>query len=318
MLETTHSSHGNRNFHESVIRVLKRLNRQLKRNTIPLGLSALAVVSLGQSGCSSNFRNIAGELNNNILIEYRDAVWSRRAYNLRYGNCDRPFSNHFRDGFCAGYMDVSNGGDGYVPALPPQEYRGYEYQSAEGAQCVNTWFEGYPAGVAAAKQDKTGEYKDMFISKMINSAITQENATHSLPSDVPVIKSRFGTEASNGSTGTSKEAPPAPEVTQTYDYSHEPKDGNELSLAGSETSYGPAYSNAVSVVEPITLDTSALEEIRPALPPIVKGSSAHNHRIYEAVSARPSEGSPQPLPIGLQVPTVRQANASVISNQYTR
>ena len=188
---------GNRNFHESVIRVLKRLNRQLKRNAIPLGLSALAVVSLGQSGCSSNFRNIAGELNNNILIEYRDAVWSRRAYNLRYGNCDRPFSNHFRDGFCAGYMDVSNGGDGYVPALPPQEYRGYEYQSAEGAQCVNTWFEGYPAGVAAAKQDKTGEYKDMFISKMINSAITQENACllYTSPSPRDRTRSRMPSSA---------------------------------------------------------------------------------------------------------------------------
>ena len=153
---------------------------------------------------------------------------------------------------------------------------------------------------------------------MINSAVIQENAKHTLPSDVPVIKSRFGTEASNGSTGISKEAPPAPEVTQSYDYSREPQGGSQLSLAGPETSYGPAAPNPVSVVEPITINTSALEEVRPALPPIVKGSSAQSHRISEATSARPSEGSPQPLPVVLQVPTARQANASVILNQYTR
>ncbi len=312
MLNTNDTSHANQNFHESFARILKSINRRLQRNAIPLGLSALAAVSLAQSGCSSSFRNLANELNNNLLVEYRDAVWSRRAYNLRYGNCDRPFSNHYRDGFCAGYMDVCNGGDGYVPALPPPEYRGLEYQSAEGAKCVNTWFEGYPSGVAAAKQDKTGDYKDMFISKMINSAVTQDNAKHMLPGDVPIVKPKGSLDSSNTSMGVSREAPPAPEVTQASDPSLATTTATQLSLSGPAPSNSQAYANAVSVMESLVPNTSAFEEVRPALPPIVKAPSVRNQQPVQTASARPSDGSPKPLPMP------RQANGSVISNQYIR
>ena len=318
MLKTNHACQVNQNFTEPLARILKSINRRLKRNALPLGLSALAAVSLAQAGCNSNVRSLTNDLNNNILIGYRDAVWSRRAYNLRYGNCDRPFSSHFRDGFCAGYMDISNGGDGYVPALPPPEYRGLEYQSAEGAKCVNTWFEGYPSGVAAAKQDKTGDYKDMFISKMINSAVTQDNAKHSLPSDVPIIKPRVGLDVSNESTGTGRQAPPAPEVTRAYNSASSVVSGTDLSLTGpaatSSQAYAneQAYANAVSVVESLSPDTVTMEEVRPALPPIVKAPSVRHQKPTQFTSARPSEATPQPLPMP------RQADASVISNQYSR
>ena len=123
------------------------------------------------------------------IIDYRDMVWARRAFNLRYGNCDRPFANHFRNGFVEGYCSVCEGGDGYVPAVPPEEYWGYEYQSAEGSQCVNAWFEGFPLGAAAARKDNAGKYNDIFISKMINNAVTMDQAPNVLPNDVPIRKS---------------------------------------------------------------------------------------------------------------------------------
>jgi hypothetical protein len=125
-----------------------------------------------------------------MMLTYRDYVWAKRAYNLRYKNCNRPYAEHFEAGFRAGYTDVSQGGDGYIPALPPAEYRGYEFQSADGAKCVNSWFEGYPAGVAAAKRDKTGNYNDVMISRMINSAISQESVDAKLPNDIPVVSTR--------------------------------------------------------------------------------------------------------------------------------
>ena len=121
------------------------------------------------------------------MLTYRDTVWAKRAFNLRYGNCKRAYANHFENGFCAGYTDMCNGGDGYVPALPPEEYRAPEYQSADGAKCVNSWFEGYPAGVAAARKDKSGTYHDVLISRMIDSAINQSNTDPVLPSDVQVV-----------------------------------------------------------------------------------------------------------------------------------
>lgn len=149
-------------------------------------LLALAFTSLIQTGCTRPVRRLG--IVDELAIAYRDRVWSARAYNLRFANCNREYSDHFKNGFSAGYSDICNGGDGYLPALPPEEYRGYEYQCAEGTACIDTWFEGYPAGVAAAREEKAGSYHEMHISRMIDQAITQDKATNILPSDVPVAK----------------------------------------------------------------------------------------------------------------------------------
>ena len=155
---------------------------RLHGRLILLALAALMVVPT--MGCQS-WRRLG--LTETAVVTYRDLVWARRAYNLRFGNCNRPYEEHFRNGFCAGYQGVANGGDGYVPALPPSEYRGYQFQSTDGAKCVNSWFEGYPAGVKAAKHDKAGTYHDVLISRMIDTAIAQDKAKPVLPSDVPVV-----------------------------------------------------------------------------------------------------------------------------------
>lgn len=147
-------------------------------------LVALAFTSLIQSGCTTPIRRLG--IIDELAITYRDRVWAQRAYNLRYANCNREYAEHFKSGFCAGYADVCNGGDGYLPALPPEQYRGYEYQCAEGSKCVDTWFDAYPAGVAAAREEKAGSYHEMHISRMIDQAVTQKNAPNVLPSDVPV------------------------------------------------------------------------------------------------------------------------------------
>ncbi len=146
-----------------------------------------AAMVLPNSGCNLGQRLGSLGIGDEFLETYRDRVWAKRAFNLRYNNCDMPYQSHFQNGFIAGYCDTCNGGDGYVPALPPDEYRGFEYQSPDGSQCVKTWFEGFPAGVAAAKKDRAGEFHDIYTSRMINSAITQDNAKHILPSDVPVL-----------------------------------------------------------------------------------------------------------------------------------
>ena len=146
-----------------------------------------AAMVLPNTGCGSSMRLGSLGFGDALLEGYRDRVWAKRAYNLRYNNCDRPYESHFQNGFVEGYCDTCNGGDGYVPALPPSEYRGFEFQSPDGAQCVQTWFDGYPAGVAAAKKDRAGEFHDIYTSRMINSAITQDKAKHILPNDVPVL-----------------------------------------------------------------------------------------------------------------------------------
>ena len=144
-------------------------------------LIGIAMLLLGQcSGCKLGIKEAS-------MLTWRDTVWSKRAYNLRYGGCERQYGQHFEQGFRAGYVDTCNGGDGYVPALPPQAYRSPEYRTDDGTKCVNSWFEGYPAGVAAAKKDKAGTYHDVLISRMIDSAVTQSKTTPVLPGDVRII-----------------------------------------------------------------------------------------------------------------------------------
>ncbi len=190
------------------------------------GLSFAILIAAQSIGCSAPTATRLG-FGEALIIGYRDTVWAKRAYNLRYGNCERPYEEHFRAGFCAGFISMANGEDGYVPALPPQEYRGFEFQSADGTQCVNSWFEGYPEGVAAAKKEKVGTYHDVLISRMIDTAIKQDNAQTKIASDIDIALSNQVTEvpivpptASPGSNkdgtppiiypiGTSRGTPPA-------------------------------------------------------------------------------------------------------------
>lgn len=168
--------------------------------------TALAASMLVPSvGC--RFNQLA--INEAILVSYRDMVWAKRAYNLRYGNCDRPYGEHFYNGFCAGYADVCNGGDGFVPALPPLSYRSSRFQSPDGAQCVSAWFEGYPAGVAAARQEKVGNYNNVLVSKMMKEALEAEKELSESKRTVNQVKST-GTPPITQSQGDLK-APPVPQ-----------------------------------------------------------------------------------------------------------
>jgi len=167
-----------------------------------------ALLVIPSSGCASGLRIPRLGFGDALLEKYRDNVWARRAFNLRYANCEIPFADHFENGFVAGYTDQSNGGDGYVPPLPPDQYRGYEFQSADGAQCVKAWFDGFPAGVAAAKKDRAGDFHDIYTSKMVNSALAQESAKHLLPDDVPVLEG--SAKKAESQTGAHLAGPPLP------------------------------------------------------------------------------------------------------------
>lgn len=230
---------------------------------------SFALLMIAQSiGCASFSRLGVGEA---IAVGYRDLVWARRAFNLRYGNCERPYAEHFENGFCAGYTDTANGGDGFVPALPPAEYRGFEFQSVDGSRCVNTWFEGYPAGVAAAKQDKAGNYHDVMISRMVNAAIKQENTKANLPLDVPIIGAK---ELRNPPTPVARsrsrsfDAPPKPKLAPT---GLPPiVTGNELSSSPVETV--PKIVTPTGLPPIISSDALAISPAK-TLPPIEQATT---------------------------------------------
>jgi hypothetical protein len=121
----------------------------------------------------------------NTFLSYRDHVWANRAYNLTYRGDGRKYGEHHRKGFIAGYCSACQGGDGYVPALPPEDYWSYEYKSDEGARCVEAWYEGYPEGVAAARKMGAEKFRSIYVSKMVDAAIANESGGAVLPSEKP-------------------------------------------------------------------------------------------------------------------------------------
>jgi len=161
-----------------------------KRLSKAISAFAIIVMSIQSVGCVSQ----PGGMLEGPINGYRNHVWANRAYNLRYSDCDRDFPEHFKQGFIDGYQDVCDGGDGYVPAVPPNDYWSFQYQSPEGAKCVNTWFKAYPLGVKAAREDGSGSFHEVYTSKMIQSAIVQEKADHVLPDDVPVVTPELDNE----------------------------------------------------------------------------------------------------------------------------
>ena len=153
--------------------LIRSCSSNLRRLTM---LTLMAVMIFGSLGCRCIETFHTAYVDGPIRC-YRDRIWAERAYNARYGKCRRSFEAHFEKGFIEGYSAVCQGGDGFVPAMPPRDYWGSEYQTADGAKCVSTWFEGYPAGAAAARQEDAGTYHKISLSKMMESAITQDEET---------------------------------------------------------------------------------------------------------------------------------------------
>jgi hypothetical protein len=84
------------------------------------------------------------------VTDWRDFIWGKRAFSQRHGHGQ---SGPFRDGFLEGYHDMLQGADGCLPVVPPRRYWSWKYQSAGGQGAVSDWFNGYSAGVTAAKED---------------------------------------------------------------------------------------------------------------------------------------------------------------------
>lgn len=189
-------------------------NEKPNRALTPLLLLFAVVVCTQSTGClGTNRPHACGNLVDGAFSNFRERVWANRAFNLEYRHVPRKFREHFRKGFVEGYCNVCNGGDGYIPAMPPRDYWGYEYQSSDGAQCVSAWFEGYPEGVAAARKTNAGKNADMYISSMAERAIQQEKEGVRLASQVEIVNSGSSEPAKSGTgkpQAIDSAAPPAP------------------------------------------------------------------------------------------------------------
>ncbi len=60
-------------------------------------------------------------------------------------------SRDFKYGFQQAFIDVANGGNGTLPAIPPSRYWSAPYRTTWGHNKARNWFEGYQAGANTAK-----------------------------------------------------------------------------------------------------------------------------------------------------------------------
>jgi hypothetical protein len=166
---------------------------------------AVAGLALFANGCTTTYNNNWWNHCNNeccvdsLFTAWRDHVWAKRAFHRCYPVCGHLHARHFRRGFMAGYGAVCGGEDPYLPAVAPEEYWGYSYQSAEGSQMVGAWFEGYPEGVKAANQDGAGAYRNLQISSSMDELMEPNSdpwAPYMTPEggDQPPVISGQGTE----------------------------------------------------------------------------------------------------------------------------
>lgn len=149
-------------------------SRPRARRLILLLCLAMTVVTLN-SGCLYRLRNIGSNIGSHAYANWRNFVWAKRAYQMQYGSCDLPCADDFRDGFIAGYCNICDGNDGYVPALPPEKYWDARFQNVEGQKRTKMWFAGFPAGVKAARDTGAGAFTEIPISNMLEQAIQNEN-----------------------------------------------------------------------------------------------------------------------------------------------
>ncbi|MDG2469242.1 MAG: hypothetical protein P8M80_08200 [Pirellulaceae bacterium] len=156
-----------------------KLRMQVQQKTSQAFMLILVVASTTLfSGCvpwAKGLRSV-----DQSVTDWRDFVWGKRAFFTRY---DRSHSKPFQDGFMEGYHDLLQGGDGCVPVVAPKRYWSWKYQSSGGQTSITDWFEGYRAGVTAAKEDGLANLSKIPIASnytLVNEEIIQQ---------VPIVKS---------------------------------------------------------------------------------------------------------------------------------
>ena len=122
------------------------------------GVLVVLAICAASTGCSGYFRSI--ERNFAILplqagdeqrMKFRNHHRAEEAWRLLSEGSHHSFSEDFGDGFVAGYADYLNyGGHGEPPAVPPFRYRTVKYQTPDGVEAINQWYEGWRHGAVMA------------------------------------------------------------------------------------------------------------------------------------------------------------------------
>ena len=164
-------------------RLLQPLNVMKTSSRIrPGALRWLGVVSLlAASGCGHMAgRVVHSEFVTDRVLRSQDrrlALQAWREASAQLG--PQPHPREFRDGFIDGFIDRANGATGCAPDTPPPKYYSWRYLTPHGAMAVQSWFAGYPYGVAAAERCGVADARVAQVSPRLRNMVHELQAVQS-------------------------------------------------------------------------------------------------------------------------------------------
>lgn len=144
---------------------------------------------------------------NDTRTDVRNCILAHNAW-TDYSECveARPHYHDFGKGYKAGYRDVLEGGKGCQPALPPECYWGPCYETVEGRQQINAWFEGYSQGALTAQQHGLANLQKLPISPAMRATLASARTMH------PISDQDIGIRLSRPDVVSDPEAEVAPQA----------------------------------------------------------------------------------------------------------
>ncbi|MFO0814633.1 MAG: hypothetical protein U0796_15535 [Gemmatales bacterium] len=157
---------------------------RVRRSSVLLAAGLLTVVA--QTGCEPARALTTNLIVNPLKWDYysdgvgrhiRDSSLADEAWEEICARDGDVYSRHYRRGFHEGFRDYLNmGGTGDPPTLPPRSYWRIYYQTPEGHDAIQDWFEGFRHGTSVAKASGVRGYVTVPLSSLPPSeTVTQES-----------------------------------------------------------------------------------------------------------------------------------------------
>lgn len=155
------------------------------------GILLVLVMCVASAGCSNsdfliislqNLTLLPLERDDDICRKCRNRERADAAWRLIAKGAKHEYSRDYADGFKAGYADyLTNGGNGDPPAVPPFCYRTVHYETAQGIEAINQWYEGWKHGALMAKASGQRELEVLPLSAPPINAVERYGPPIPLP-----------------------------------------------------------------------------------------------------------------------------------------
>jgi hypothetical protein len=117
-------------------------------------ISLICLCAIVSSGCAT-----LDDYHYLVVHHHRsDQAWKQ----YRPGLGHRGTSSDYASGWKQGYFEVSTGGTGEPPAVPPRKYWSPKYQDLAGQRAIEDWYAGFQDGATVAESEGNGAWHAIY------------------------------------------------------------------------------------------------------------------------------------------------------------